>query len=71
MGIVMYSNPIDERLADEDFMDYFNSVYYAENPDAETMLDDDGYEEAIRDQEHVSRVWEAYNNKIKNNQEST
>ena len=63
MGIVFYEEPMDKRLEDEAFYEFFRVCFEEEHKDDAPVLDDQSWDLAIRDPEYVSRIYEKYMNK--------
>ena len=60
MGIVLYREPMDKRLENEAFLEFFRSRFEEEHKNDPPVLDDDTWDLAIRNTEYVGRIYEAY-----------
>ena len=60
MGIILYKEPIDKRLEDEAFYNFFMERFDEEHKGYPTVLDDDTLALAMRNIEYVDRIYIAY-----------
>ena len=60
MGIVLYKDPMDTRLDDKKFYDFFRKVFEEEHKDDPPVLDDDTWGLAVRNKKYVDRVFALY-----------
>lgn len=60
MGMVLYRDPMDARLEDEKFYDFFCDVFREEHKNDPPVLDDPTWDLAVRNKEYVDRIFEMY-----------
>ena len=60
MGIVLYREPMDKRLEDEAFLEFFRLRFGEEHKNDSPVLDDDTWDLAIRNTEYVGRIYAEY-----------
>ena len=64
MGIILYKEPMDYRLEDEKFYDFFRQVFDEEHKNDPPVLDGETWALAIRNTEYVDRIYEEYKKHI-------
>ena len=64
MGIVLYKEPMDYRLTDEKFYDFFRQVFEEEHKNDPPVLDDDTWDLAVRNKDYVDRIYEKYKKRL-------
>lgn len=64
MGIILYNKPMDKRLEDKSFFEFFRERFEEEHRSDPPVMDDDTWDLAIRNTEYVDRIYAAYTAKI-------
>lgn len=60
MGIVLYQEPMDKRLENEAFFEFFRERFEEEHKNDPPVLDDDTWDLTVRDYVYVERVYTEY-----------
>ena len=60
MGIVLYNTPMDARLNDKKFYQFFCTIFEEEHKNDPPVMDDDTWTLAIRNEKYVDRIFELY-----------
>ena len=60
MGIVLYQEPMDKRLENAAFFEFFRKYFEEEHKNDPPVLDDDTWDIAVRNAEYVEKVYTEY-----------
>lgn len=60
MGIILYNEPMDKRLEDKAFFEFFRKRFEEEHKNDPPVMDDDSWDLAVRNTEYVDRIYAAY-----------
>ena len=60
MGIILYKEPMDKRLDDGEFFDFFCKIFEEEHKNDPPVMDDDTWDLAVRNKQYVDRIFELY-----------